>query len=354
MRTEPIMSTSKSKWRKILLIAFAVLAVPAAFGVYWFWKIYYRPGTHTGDEKGVFYVHTGTTYNQLVDALETKHIIDSRKDFEWTAELKKFKEPKPGRYRVREGMTYRELINMFSAGLQEPVNITFNTVRTKKDLAHQVSRYLECDSLELITLLQDDSFAAKYGFTGETFLTMFIPDTYEFYWNTSADEFFQRMADEYKKFWTDERKAKARDAGLTQSEVSVLASIVESEQRYDVAERKIIAGLYLNRIKKGMKLESDPTVIYAIGDFSIRRVLKADLQYESPYNTYLHSGLPPGPILLPEKSSIDAVLNYDHNNYIYMCAEYGTGKHLFTADYNQHLRNAQKFRTALDKAGIKN
>lgn len=341
------------KWRKIILITLGILLVPAAFGAWWLYKIYYRPGTHLGSEKGIFYVHTGTTYDQLVDGLEEQHIIDSRKDFEFTAELKEFEHPKPGRYRLREGMTYRELINMFAAGLQEPVNITFNTVRTKQDLARQVSRNLECDSLEIVTLLEDDSFAARYGFNGATFLTMFIPDTYEFYWNTSAENFFERMAEEYRKFWTDERKKKAQAIGLTQSQVSTLASIVESEQRTHVEERKIIAGLYLNRLKKGMKLESDPTVIYAIGDFSINRVLSADLKYESPYNTYLHTGLPPGPILLPEKASIDAVLNHDKNNYIFMCAEYGTGLHNFTADYDQHCRNAQKFRAALDKAGTK-
>lgn len=340
-------------WKKIIKIALLVALIPAALGAWWFYKIYYKPGTHLGDEKGIFYVHTGTTYDQLVDDLEAKHIIESRKDFEFTAELKKFETPKAGRYRIREGMTYRELINMFMAGLQEPVNITFNTVRTKQDLARQVSRYLECDSLELITLLEDESFAAQYGFTDETFLTMFIPDTYEFYWNTSAEEFFKRMAEEYKAFWTDDRKKKAADLGLTQSEVSTLASIVESEQRTHVEERKIIAGLYLNRLKKGMRLESDPTVIYAIGDFTINRVLSADLKYESPYNTYLHTGLPPGPILLPEKASIDAVLNRDDNNYIFMCADYGTGLHNFTADYAQHCRNADEFRKALDKAGTK-
>ncbi len=340
-------------FKKIAKITFLILLIPAAFGGWWFWKIYFKPGTHPGEEKGIFYVHTGTTYDQLVDDLESKKIIDSRKDFEWTAKLKKLKNPKAGRYRIREGMTYRELINMFTAGLQEPIMITFNTVRTKQDLARQVGRYLEADSLEIVTLLEDESFCAKYGFSSETFLAMFIPDSYEFYWNTSADGFFVRMANEYKTFWTDERKKKAAAIGLTQSEVSILASIVESEQRGDVAERKIVAGLYINRLNKRMKLESDPTVIYAIGDFTINRVLSDDLKFESPYNTYLNSGLPPGPILLPEKASLDAVLNHDKNDYIFMCAEYGTGKHKFTSDYNQHLKNAREFRAALDKAGIK-
>lgn len=341
------------KWKKISLIVILILMIPAAIGGYWFWKIYYKPGTHQGDDKGVFYVHTGTTYEQLLDNLEAKKIIDNRKDFEWTAKLKKFENPKPGRYRIREGMTYRELINMFKAGLQEPVMITFNTVRTKQDLARQVGRYLECDSLELITLLEDDSFAAKYGFSGETFLTMFIPDSYEFYWNTSADEFFTRMAEEYKKFWTEDRKAKAKELRLTQSEVSILASIVESEQRLVVEERKVVAGLYLNRIRKGMKLESDPTVIYAMGDFSKMRVYFDDLDYDSPYNTYKYRGLPPGPILLPEKESIDAVLYHEKNDYIFMCAEYGTNRHKFTDNLAEHERNADKFRAALNKAGVK-
>ena len=342
-----------SKWKIVIRVSVLIVLVFGAFGAWWYWKIFYKPGVHTADSDKYFYVHTGTTYDQLVDDLETQKIIDRLKEFEWTAELKKFDAPQPGRYRITDGMSYNELVNMFRGGLQEPLMITFNTVRTKQDLARQVSKYLECDSLELITLLEDNSYASKYGFSPETFLTMFIPDSYEFYWNTSAEEFFERMAEEYKAFWTDERKQKAEKIGLTQSEVSILASIVESEQRLHPEERPVIAGLYLNRLDKGIKLQSDPTVIYAVGDFSINRVLNKHLETDSPYNTYKYAGLPPGPILLPEKASLDAVLNRDDNDYIYMCAEYGTGLHSFTSDYNEHCRNADRFQAALDKAGIK-
>lgn len=342
-----------NKWKIVLRVGTLLVVVLALFGAWWYWKIFQKPAVEISEDSQYFYVHTGTTYDEFVNNLESENVIASRKEFEWTASLKKFDNPRPGRYRVTKGMSYNELVNMFRGGLQEPVMITFNTVRTKQDLARQVSRYLECDSLELVTLLQDNSYASKYGFSGETFLTMFIPDSYEFYWNTSAEEFFERMAEEYKTFWTDERKKKAEAVGLTQSEVSILASIVESEQRLHPEERPIIAGLYLNRLERGDKLESDPTLIFAAGDFTINRVLNVHKTIDSPYNTYMYKGLPPGPILLPEKASIDAVLNPDDNDYIFMCAEYGTGLHNFTKDYAEHCRNADKFRAELDKAGIK-
>jgi UPF0755 protein len=172
-------------------------------------------------------------------------------------------------------------------------------------------------------------------------------------WNTSAEEFFELMAAEYKTFWTDDRRNRASAMGFTQSEVVILASIVEAEQKRVAEERKRIAGLYINRLKKGMPLQSDPTVIYALGDFSINRVLKSDLDVNSPYNTYRNTGLPPGPILLADKVSIDAVLQYEKNDYLYMCAEYGTGKHKFTKDYDVHLKNAREYQAALDKNNIK-
>jgi UPF0755 protein len=182
---------------------------------------------------------------------------------------------------------------------------------------------------------------------------MFFPDTYKMEWDTDADEFIARMAQEYKRFWSEDRIQKARQYGLSQSEVSTLASIVQAEQQVHPDERKVIAGLYLNRLKKGMRLQSDPTVVYAVGDFSINRVLTKHLSTPSPYNTYINAGLPPGPINLPSKQTIDAVLNADKNNYIFMCAKADfSGYHAFATNLSEHNRNARAFQKALNHRKI--
>jgi UPF0755 protein len=250
-------------------------------------------------------------------------------------------------------MGNNELVNLLRAGIQEPVKIFFEGIRTKDQLITRVCIRLEADSSEMRDKLNDDGYLSKYGLNKNTALTLFIPDTYEFFWNTSVDEFITKMAAEYKKFWTEERKAKARKIGLSQSEVAILASIVQSEQwRFD-DEKPIIAGLYLNRLRSEMPLQSDPTLIYAGGDFSISRVLNIDKKIDSPYNTYMHTGLPPGVICLPERSSIDAVLNYQENDYIYMCAKDDfSGRHYFAKTYDQHCIYATKYREALNKRNI--
>ena len=212
---------------------------------------------------------------------------------------------------------------------------------------------IEADSADIAALLKDEETAKKYGFNKQTFCSMFIPNTYEFWWNTSAEEFVQRMADEYKKFWNDDRKAKANELGLSQSQVSTLASIVESEtQKND--EKARIAGVYINRLKKDWLLQADPTVVFAAGDFTIKRILNKHLEINSPYNTYKYKGLPPGPICIPSTTSIDAVLNYEHHNYMYFCAkEDFSGYHNFATTNAQHEANARRYHDALRKAGIR-
>ena len=193
-------------------------------------------------------------------------------------------------------MSNNSLVNLLRSGKQSPVSVTFNNVRLKTELASKVSEKLELDSAELLALLNQPSFTEKYGFTPETILCLFLPNTYEFYWNTNAEEFVARMAREYKKFWTEERKANAKAIGLSQSEVSILASIVQAEQSAHPDERAKVAGLYMNRLKKGIRLQSDPTLVFAHSDFEIRRVLNKHKELNSKYNTYRYSGLPPGPI----------------------------------------------------------
>ncbi|HEU4717602.1 MAG TPA: endolytic transglycosylase MltG [Bacteroidia bacterium] len=340
--------------KKIFLIAGLVLLVLAGAGGYWFYRIYFEPNVHTPDHKPEFiYIHTGSDMQDLMLQLQENKIVDDTSSFAEIARLKKFSAPKPGRYRIRDGMSNRDLVNLLRSGEQEPVEVTFNNIRTKEQLAGRVGGKLEADSAHFLLLLNDPGFTAKFGLTTDNIMTMFIPNTYQFFWNTNEEQFIDRMAQEYKKFWTDDRKAKARAAGLSQSESIILASIVESEQSRFADELPVIAGLYINRLHKGIALQSDPTIIYALGDFSIQRVTNADLDINSPYNTYLHTGLPPGPIRIPESATVDAVLNYNHNNYLYMCAEFGTGRHRFTDDYNQHLKNAREYQAALNKANIR-
>jgi UPF0755 protein len=244
------------------------------------------------------------------------------------------------------------LVNLLRSGEQEPVKLVFNEARTKQDFLEVVNNQIEADKDELQSLMSDDDFLKEYGLNSKNVLTLFIPNTYEFYWNTSAHLFIDRMAKENEKFWTKNRIQKAQKLGLTKAEVSILASIVQQESRV-VDEQPVIAGVYLNRIKKGMHLQADPTVIFAIGDFTIKRVLNVHLDFDSPYNTYKYAGLPPGPICLPYSTTIDAVLNRKPHNYIYFCAkEDFSGRHNFAANIAEHDRNAAKFRRALNARKI--
>jgi UPF0755 protein len=260
---------------------------------------------------------------------------------------------KTGRYLLKKGMNSNVIVNMLKGGLQAPLNVTFNNVRTKEELAGKISKYLIADSLSILNLFSDSTLISKNGFTAETFKTMFIPNTYQFYWTTSADEFAERMKTEYNKFWNADRRLKAENLQLSLPEVTTLASIVQAET-VKKDEQPRIAGLYLNRLRKGQLLQADPTVKYAVGDFTLKRILNIHLQIESPYNTYKYAGLPPGPINFPETTSIDAVLNYEKHNYVYMCAkEDFSGYHNFSVTFDEHSRNAAKYRRELDKRNIK-
>jgi UPF0755 protein len=249
-------------------------------------------------------------------------------------------------------MSNNELVNLLRSGVQEPIKLVFNEARTKNDFIDVISKQIEADKDELQKLINDDTYLNDLGVNSKNVLTLFIPNTYQVYWNTSAKQFIERMAKENEKFWTKNRIQKAQKLNLTKAEVSTLASIVQQESRV-VDEQPIIAGVYLNRLKKGMRLQADPTVIFAIGDFTIKRVLNVHLEYDSPYNTYKYAGLPPGPICISYSTTIDAVLNRKAHNYIYFCAkEDFSGRHNFAANIAQHDINAAKFRRALNARKI--
>ena len=250
-------------------------------------------------------------------------------------------------------MSNIQLVRLLRSGNQVPVKVTFNNVRTKEDLAEKITANLEVSKEQFLDLLQDSVYIRKFDFDEETIMSMFIPNTYELWWNTSAEGLFDRMYREYQSFWTEDRKQKAKSLGLSQKEVSTLASIVQAEsQKAD--ERPKIAGVYLNRMKIGMPLQADPTLVFATGDFTLKRILNVHKEIESPYNTYKYTGLPPGPINLPDINSLNAVLNAEQHKYMYFCAkEDFSGYHNFTTSYSEHLANAARYQAELNKRGIK-
>ena len=341
--------------KKIIVSILIVLILIATVGGYLAYRTIYQSNINLGDKKSQFiYIHTGSTFEDVIKILDENNYLKNSSTFEWLAEKKKYKNSvKPGKYRILASMSNNALINLLRGGIQEPVEINFNGLHTVDQLMSRVGRRIEADSTSLLKAIHDNSYTKKYGFNADNLQALFMPNTYQFYWNTSVDEFMDRMAKEYKSFWTEERRKKARQIGYSQTDVSVLASIVQGEQCCDNDEKKIIAGLYINRLKKDMPLQSDPTVIYAIGNFNIQRVSSEQTHFDSPYNTYENKGLPPGPIGFAQESSIDAVLNYTKNEFIYMCAKEDlSGKHYFSKTYEQHQIYRKKYREALNARNI--
>ena len=340
---------------KILISVFALLFIGLAITAYFVFDRIYQPNVFLGQAKTAYVcIPTGSKIEDVSKLLHQKGYIINQASFEWLSEMKNYKNNVyPGRYKIKAGMNNNELINLLRSAQQEPLKLTFNSIRTKEQLAGVISTQIEADSVSLLKLLNDDFFMKKFHLSAENALCLFIPNTYEFYWNTSAEKFINKMGKEYAVFWTTQRKLQAEKIGLSPVEVSVLASVVQAEQSVHNDEKPIVAGLYLNRISKGMNLESDPTLVYALGDFTINRVLNVHKEIESPYNTYKYPGLPPGPINLPELSSLKAVLNYDRNDYLFMCAkEDFSGFHNFAKTYEEHCVNAKKYWAALDKKNI--
>lgn len=261
---------------------------------------------------------------------------------------------KVGKYKLKKGMTDKEVLNLFESGRKETVNITLTYGRIPENFIGRVCKKIEADSTKLMSLLKDSDYAASLGTNVSNIMTLFIPNTYEFYWDTDEDEFMQRMKKEHEKFWTPERLRKCDSLKLSPEQVYTLGSIVQSEQSSIKQEWPIIAGLYLNRLRIGMPLQSDPTLLFAHQDFTARRVYNYHKEIDSPYNTYMYRGLPPGPICMVQSGVIDAVLNPSNNNYLFMCAsEKLDGTHRFEATLAAHERNANLYRQALNRAKIR-
>lgn len=306
-------------------------------------------------EQHTVYIPTGADYGELLDSLGSDGVyIADKARFDKVARLFSLDEGvRPGRYTLKRGMSYTEVVKMFRNGLQTPVRLTFNNIRTLPQLAGRIAQQIEADSLTMLSALTDEAVAESFGFTDQTFIGMFIPNTYEVWWTTTPDALLERMKKEYDRFWNEERRAKLANTGLSREQAITLASIVYEESKMS-DEMPVVAGVYMNRLEKGMPLQADPTVKFALGDFTLKRVLHRHLEAESPYNTYKHTGLPPGSICMPSVKAIDAVLDYAKHNYLYFCAKPDfSGYHNFAVTLAQHNRNAQAYYNALNRAGIR-
>lgn len=336
--------------KKILYIVLVLVVILAALGIYGYRIL----STGFDIDKTVYiYVDRSKNYDALLKEVEDSAKVESLSNFKLLASALGYEgNLKTGRYAVTPDMKAIDLIRNLRSGHQTPVKLKFNNIRTKEDLTERISEQLMIGKESLLSALDDKDKCQELGFTPETVVAMFIPNTYEFYWDVSLDSFLKRMEKEYKAFWTDQRKNKAKEIGLTEVEVSTLASIVEEECTYS-DEYPMVAGLYLNRLRLGQALQADPTVKFAVGDFSLRRILNKHLEVDSPYNTYKHTGLPPGPIRIPSIKGIDSVLNFSTHDYLYMCAkEDFSGYHNFAKTFAEHQLNATKYRKALSERGI--
>jgi UPF0755 protein len=303
--------------------------------------------------KAVILIPEDATWKQAMDSLRMHLSITNQKSLEWISKKKGYpRRVLPGRYVITRGVSCNQLINILRGGKQAPVMVTFNNVRTLGDLAGKVGGQIEADSLELVTFLLNTANYSKDGFTRDNIISVFIPDTYEFFWNTGPQTFYRRMLREYRKFWTDDRIRKAKDLNLTPVEVSTLASIVD-EEAIKPDEKPRIAGVYINRLRRGIPLQADPTVKFAVNNFTISRILNKHLAIDSPYNTYIHKGLPPGPISCPSVEGLNAVLNPEKHDFIYFAAKADfSGYHNFSRTLAEHNRYANQYQRELNRRRI--
>lgn len=306
------------------------------------------------DETAYLYVRTNMSFDENMEEIRKTGLLRNSDALKRVIALMGYEgNIKPGRYKIDGTINNLKLARQLITGRQEPVNVIFKYAERKEDLARFWALQLEADSMEIKALLENDSLANALQLNTTTIVSIFIPNTYNFYWNTSARKLVERMAKEYELFWDSTRVEKAKMLGLSKAEVSVMASIVQKET-YQKAEMPIVAGVYYNRLQKGMPFQADPTIIFAMNDKSIKRVTGPMLKINSPYNTYIYKGLPPGPICVPSVQAIDAVLNLKTHNYIYFCAkEDFSGYHNFSSSFDQHCNYARKYQRELNRRGIR-
>lgn len=333
--------------KRILLAIVLIGLVAGGVFAYMVYGTFFTPNTNFNNKEAFVYIPSSASLEELIVQLEPL-LLDTDSFISAAGRKGYTQNIKGGKYRIAKGMNNNEIINSLRS-LNVPVKVSFNNQERVEDLAGRISEQIEADSLSLVMAFKDTEFLKSQGFNEDNKLSLYIPNSYEFFWNTTAEDFRGRMLKEYKRFWNDDRIAKSKALGMAPNEVVALASIVHKETA-KIDERPKVAGLYLNRLKKGMLLQADPTVIYSIkketGNFDtiIKRVLYKDLELDSPYNTYKNSGVPPGPITMPDISAIDAVLNSEKHNYYYMVANVENfGYHMFAKDMAQHNRNKVQY-----------
>jgi UPF0755 protein len=341
--------------RKIIAFLLVIATSLLATFSFYFWQVAKSANLNVdGKDTAVLYIPKGGTYEGVLDSLNKQKLIHDQISFGFLTKFMKYRDAvKPGRYEIEPNEDNRSFIAKLRSGDQDEVKLTFNNIRLKSDLAERLAVNLSIDKNTLLAKLNDPAVCEKYGFSTENIMCMFLPDTYFMWWTLTEDEFLDRMKHEYDAFWTAERKQKAAETTMNPIQIGIMASIVQSETN-KTDEMPTVAGVYVNRIKQSMPLQADPTVKFAVGDFAIKRILLKHLSIDSPYNTYKVLGLPPGPVALPEKRAIDAVINYGKHNYIYFCAkEDFSGYHNFASDYSTHTANARRFHQAMNERGIK-
>lgn len=350
------MKMNNINMKKILLFSLLGLILIGGGIFYYFYDQIYEPVIHTTLETKELKIKNAATFEDVIYTLKQNNQLIKEKGFRWLSSKMNYNDKtiKPGRYTVTPGMKNIDLVRLLRSGNQTPVKVVIYEGRTPDEIIRKAEDDIEPGTEELLDTLYSESFLRSIGKNKDNAMTIFIPNTYEVYWNISARSFLQKMKQEADKFWTREnRKEKAAAKGLTPDEVYTIASIVEKETNHK-EERPIVAGVYLNRIKQGMRLQADPTVVFAKKAFKLQRVKLADLNFVSPYNTYLNDGLPPGPISIASIESIDAVLNAPDHDYLFFCAKPGyTGQHNFAATLSQHNANARKFHEWMNEQEIK-
>jgi len=335
----------------VYVIAASVIIALMAFAL--IYNMLFSQSILANKEKVSLYIPTGASYLQVIDTLKTKLSIPNLSLLEWVAGKKKYTEHiKPGRYLIEGKISYVGLINMLRSGNQKPVRITFNNIRSLNQVASRIGNQIEADSADIVAFFSDESNYVSDGFSKENVISLFIPDSYEIYWNTDAAGLYKRLLKEYRLFWNEDRLAKAKAENLNSFEVATLASIIDDEV-VKKDEKPRIAGVYLNRLKRGIPLQACPTIKFALNDFTITRVLFKHLQVDSPYNTYKHNGFPPGPIGCPSKEGIDAVLNAEKHDYLFFAAKADfSGYHNFSRTLAEHNRYAATYQRELNKRRI--
>lgn len=320
---------------------------------YYAYQIFKTPNIQVKKKDFYLYVPSNGNFTSVMDTLMKYEVLTDKLSFAFVAKLLDYQEHvHPGRYLLPANATNLTVVRKLKNGQQDPLKLTFNNIRLKRDLAAKLDEKLEFSADEFLAQINNPKIVGEYGFDTNTVMAMFLPNTYEIFWDITPEEFMKKMNKEYKRFWNKERLAKAQAAGFTPLQIAVIASIVEAETNKN-DEKSRIAGVYINRLKSDMPLQADPTVKFALQDFAIKRVTQEHTAVESPYNTYKNTGLPPGPINMPSTVTLDAVLNYEKHKYIYFCASPNEiGYHDFAESYRDHVNNANRYRKFLDKQKI--